>query len=189
LHSKKSKIRNNNVWSAAYNPDGGAIDPPKLPDGACVPDLPGDKGCGLFDPDRDYEAIIDPAGALCTNVCAAYEESEINSSSIQVGYTCDATLCTTLGIGQENNTLFPPPRDDQILLLDEACSGIQDTNGMKQIILVEALAECSCCASQVCECDNINQPTNQVVSELNQQQRKVSIDPQCDINVTLCGKE
>jgi hypothetical protein len=184
--SKRSKMRNNNVWSAAYNPAGGAIDPPA---DQCVPDLPGGKGCGLFDPGKNYGAIINPEGALCNSVCAAYRGSTTNSSLIQVGYSSDATLCTTLGIGQEDNPNFPPPRDDQIRLLDEACSGIQDINGMKQIILVEALAECSCCASQVCECDNLDQLTNQVVSELNKQQRKVGIDPQCDINGTLCGKE
>jgi hypothetical protein len=71
---------------------------------------------------------------------------------------------------------------------------------MKQIMLVEALAECSCCASQVCGCDNINdninQATNSEIYYLNQQQRQpvpddpdVGIVPQCDINFTLCGED
>ena len=60
--------------------------------------------------------------------------------------------------------------------------------GMNKIILVEALAECSCCASQVCGCDNINDETNQAVYDLNQQQRDAGIKPQCDINGTLCGE-
>lgn len=183
--SETSKIRSNNVWSAAFNPAGGPI---KLPAGACVPDLPGDKVCGLFDPDKDYGKVVDPAGALCANVCAAYGGSVTSSGPIQVGYSCDATLCTTLGIGQGNNPNFPPPRNDQIRLLGEACSGIQDINGMKQIMLVEALEKCSCCASQVCGCDNINQPTNQAIFDLNQQQRAVGIQPQCDLNGTLCGE-
>ncbi|MFO1423128.1 MAG: hypothetical protein U1F70_05670 [Candidatus Competibacteraceae bacterium] len=174
----------NNVWSAAFNPAGGPIE---IPAGACVPDLPGDKGCGLFDPHKDYGKIIDPAGALCTNVCAAYGASNVNNSDTQVGYACDATLCTTLGIGQESNPNFPPPRSDQVDLLGAACGGIQNINGMKEIMLVEALAKCSCCASQVCGCGNINQPTNQAILGLNQQQRAVGIQPQCDLNGTLCG--
>lgn len=173
-----------NVWSAAYNPAGGPI---TLPDGACVPDLPGDKGCGLFDPQKDYGKIIDPDSALCKNVCSAYEGS-VNSSGIQVGYSCDATLCTTTGIGQENNPNFPPSRNAQLSLMGEACNGIQDTDGMKQIILVESLAECSCCASQVCGCTNISTTTNQTIFSLNQQQRDVGIQPQCDLNNTLCGE-
>jgi len=184
LSSEQSAIRGNNVWSAAFNPAGSPIE---IPAGACVPDLPGDKGCGLFDPSKDYGKIVDPAGALCTNVCTAYGASSVNNNDIQVGYSCDATLCTTLGIGQESNPNFPPPRSDQVQLLGKACSGIQDINGMKAILLVEALAECSCCASQVCGCNNINQSTNQAILGLNQQQRAVSIQPQCDINNTLCG--
>ncbi|MGR9035305.1 MAG: hypothetical protein ACU83O_01775 [Gammaproteobacteria bacterium] len=183
-HPKPKNPRNANVWSAAFNPAGGPV---TLPAGACVPDLPGDTGCGLFDPQKDYGKILDPAGALCTNVCAAYG-GNVTDSGIQVGYSCDATLCTTLGIGQEMNLNFPPPRDDQIQLLDEACNGIQDVTGIKQIILAEALAECSCCASQVCGCGNISQMTNQAVFNLNQQQRNVGIQPQCDINQTLCGE-
>lgn len=74
-HRKPRKMRSSNVWSAAYNPAGGPI---TLPADACVPDLPGDNGCGLYDPDKNYEEIIDPLGALCTNVCAAYGESVTN---------------------------------------------------------------------------------------------------------------
>lgn len=177
--------RGSNVWSAAYNPAGGPI---TLPEGACVPDLPGDKGCGLLDPQKDYSKIVDPSGALCKNVCAAYGGG-VNASGIQVGYSCDATLCTTVGIGQENNSSFPPPRNAQLGLMGQACNGIQDLSGMKQILMVEALAECSCCASQICGCSNINATTNQAVFDLNQQQRAVGIQPQCDINDTLCGQQ
>ena len=61
-------------------------------------------------------------------------------------------------------------------------------SGMDPIILVEALAECSCCASQVCDCNNINSQTNQDIYDFNQEQRNADITPQCDINNTLCGK-
>ncbi len=176
--------RGSNVWSAAYNPAGGPI---TLPEGACVPDLPGDKGCGLLDPAKDYSKIVDPSGALCKNVCAAYGGG-VNASGIQVGYSCDATLCTTIGIGQENNSSFPPSHNAQLGLMGQACNGIQDVGGMKQILMVEALAECSCCASQICGCSNISAATNQAVFDLNQQQRAVGIQPQCDINDTLCGQ-
>jgi hypothetical protein len=182
--NSKSRI-DNNVWSAAFNPDGGAIEPPA---GACIPDLPGAKGCGLFDPNKDYASIVDPDGALCQNVCAAYEGSVVGSSSTQVGYTCDAASCTTLGIGQEGNPDFPPPLGNQIALLGQSCSGIQEIDGLNQILLVETLAECSCCASQVCGCENINSPTNEAILGLNQEQRAVGIEPQCDINGTLCGE-
>ena len=150
-----------------------------------MPDLPGG-GCGLYDPDKIYK--INPNGALCKNVCNAYEKSTSGTGSKQVGYSCDATLCTTLGIGQENNPDFSPSQKAQAGLLKEACNGIQDINGMKEIMLVEALAECSCCASQVCGCDNINQETNQEVYDLNKQQRAVTVEPQCNINKTLCGQ-
>jgi hypothetical protein len=182
LNSKKN-VNKGNVWSAAFNPNGGPIE---LPDGACVPDLPGSTGCGLYDDSKDYSEIIDPNGALCSNVCSFYGNSTVNANDIQVGYSCDATLCTTLGIGQDAD--FDPSPSNQIELLSNACSGIQDMDGMSQIILVEALAECSCCASQVCGCSNINNTTNQAVYDLNQQQRDAGIKPQCDINETLCGE-
>ena len=181
--AQNGKRPGNNVWSAAYNPNGAPINPP---DGACVPDLPGEHGCGLYEPDKIYN--INPKGALCKNVCNAYEKSTSGTGSNQVGYSCDATLCTTLGIGQENNPDFSPSQKAQAGLLKEACSGIQDINGMKEIMLVEALAECSCCASQVCGCDKINQETNQEVYDLNKQQRAVTVEPQCNINKTLCGQ-
>ena len=98
-------------------------------------------------------------------------------------------MCTTLGIGQEHNPLFPPPLSQQVGLLTKACTNIQDAPGLGQIMLVESMAECSCCASQVCGCDNINQKTNQAIYNLNQERRQDHIEPQCDINNTLCGSE
>jgi len=183
LHGKMSHFRGNNVWSAAFNPAGGAIE---IPSDACVPDVPGDKGCGLFDPKKDYSKI-DPDGALCTNICNYYGTSNESNPSIQVGYSCDATLCTTVGIGQDGNDDFPPSRRVQTELLSEACSGIQNINGLTKIGLVEALAECSCCASQVCGCENINQSTNADILLLNGEQTAAGIETQCAINQTLCG--
>ena len=97
-----------------------------------MPDLPGGHGCGLYEPDKIYN--INPKGALCKNVCNAYEKGTSGTGSNQVGYSCDATLCTTLGIGQENNPDFSPSQKAQAGLLKEACSGMQDINGMKQIM-------------------------------------------------------
>ena len=182
LLSSARKNKPDNIWSAAYNPNGGPIE---IPDGACVPDLPGSKGCSLFDDSKDYSEIINPDGKLCSKVCSSYGNSTINSDT-QVGYSCDATLCTTLGIGQGDN--FNPAASDQVKLLSKACDGISKMSGMDPVILVEALAECSCCASQVCACDNINSQTNQEIYNLNQEQRDADIRPQCDINNTLCGK-
>ncbi len=170
------------VWSAAYNPNGGPI---SIPTDACVPDLPGEKGCGLYDENKDYSDIINPNGALCNNVCSFYGDSTVVSDQ-QVGYSCDSTLCTTLGIGQGDD--FDPSVKDQLELMSKACDGIEGMNGMNQVLMVETLAECSCCASQVCECDSINDTTNQNVFDLNQQQRDDGITPQCDINGTLCGE-
>jgi hypothetical protein len=177
------QTRTVNVWSAAFNPAGGAI---QLPDGACVPDLPGSTGCELFDETKDDSNIIDPDGALCSNVCSFYSNYSVNSGQTQVGYSCDATLCTMLGIEQGNN--LSPSASDQINLLNKGCNGIQDMPGMGPILLVETLAECSCCASQVCGCEKINATTDQQIYVLNQQQRDAGIVPQCDINNTLCGE-
>lgn len=184
--NKRGGWRQRNVWSAAYNPFGGIIQPPG---DRCIPDSPGDKGCPLYDPGNEYN--VKPGGALCTNVCAAYKGSRTVLDPKQVGYTCDATLCTTLGIAQDDNPSFPPPAPDQAALLAKACSGIGSVAGMKDILLLEELEECSCCASQVCQCDsfedNINAETETAIAELNAAQSQAGVVPQCDINQTLCG--
>ncbi|MCF6765330.1 hypothetical protein L3V82_06065 [Thiotrichales bacterium 19S3-7] len=172
-------LKNNNVWSAAYNVT-------NSDNQGCIPDMPSEKGCGLYNSESNYEEIINPKGKLCQNVCSAYGNN-LTSDGTQVAYSCDATMCTTVGIGQEHNPLFPPAKTTQINLLSQSCSSIEDISTLQQIMLVEELAKCSCCASQVCQCDNINQKTNQMISNLNQQQRQAGIQPQCDINQTLCG--
>lgn len=181
-NNNKPHDRGNNVWSAAYNPAGGPIILSDLP---CIPDSPGESGCPLFDPGTDYK--FDPNRALCQSVCGYYgssNENNPNDPNIQLGYSCDATLCTTLGIGQGDNG--PDPQTERELL-SEACNGIRDISGLPEITLVEALAECSCCASQVCGCDNINDPTNEAIVNLNAEQISAGITPQCVINQTLCG--
>ncbi len=181
-HTEKRHGRGNNVWSAAYNPAGGPIILSDLP---CIPDSPGDSGCPLYEAGKDYN--IEPDGALCQRVCGYYgssNENNPNDPDIQLGYSCDATLCTTVGIGQDGP---PPDHQTEAQLLGEACSGIQNMNGLTEITLVEALAECSCCASQICGCDNINAQTNAAIVNLNAEQTGAGIMTQCVINNTLCG--
>jgi hypothetical protein len=181
-HAKKN-TGGNNVWSAAYNPAGGPI---IIENADCIPDKPGDGGCPLYDPGTDYN--INPAGELCKSVCEHYEtsnETNPNDPDIQLGYSCDATLCTTVGIGQEGP---PPSPEDKFNLLGQACSGIENMKGLQEITLLEGLANCSCCASQVCGCDNINSQTNEAIANLNAEQIGAGIEPQCDINNTLCGE-
>jgi hypothetical protein len=182
--------RGDNVWSAAYNPAGGPI---IVTEAECIPDSP-QKGCPLFnDPPPPDGYNLDPDGALCQSVCEHYEKSTPSGKNIptnpeiQVAYTCDATLCTTVGIGQEDPYMGPGPTVE-VPLLGEACGGIQNIKGLTEITLVEEFAKCSCCASQVCECNNINDPTNVAIVELNAQQTAAGIEPQCDINNTLCGE-
>ena len=52
--------------------------------------------------------------------------------------------------------------------------------------LLETEVGCSCCASQICECEPSRQ-TNEEIFLLNEMQRQRFITPQCDLNGTLCG--
>jgi hypothetical protein len=191
LRGKKPHNRGDNVWSAAYNPAGGPI---LITNAECIPDSP-QNGCDLFDSTKNYN--INPGEALCQSVCKHYENStpsgknNPNNPEIQVAYSCDATLCTTLGIGQGDGHTGPGPTEE-FKLLSKACNGIQNIQGLTEITLVEELAKCSCCASQICGCANNNVPnalTNQEIYNLNAEQRAFGITPQCDIpnNNTLCG--
>ena len=178
--SKKGKT---NVWSAAYNPGNQPL-PPKT--STCTPDMAGTNGCPLYDPTKQtvYNATINPNSTLCQNVCASYDTTMQPSSSIQVGYSCDATLCTTIGIGQ--GATSSPSVKAQATLAQQGCAGVQNMSNFGQVMLVEALANCSCCASQVCGCTGRNSTTNDTLAVLNQAQRNQGITPQCDINGTLC---
>ena len=179
--SKKGKI---NVWSAAYNPSGEAL-PPKS--SSCIPDMAGTNGCPLYDSAKQpvYNATISSTSSLCQNVCASYDATMQPSTSVQVGYACDATLCTTIGIGQSGTS--SPSVKAQAELAQQGCAGVGTMSNFQEVMLVEALANCSCCASQVCGCTGRNSTTNEKIGALNEAQRKQGIVPQCDINGTLCA--
>ena len=171
------------VWSAAYAPgatptatpvppaDARAGAPAAVPSpGTCLPDAPGGLGCPLYVP---ATTVLPPgSGVDCAKVCAEYH-SCLQPKGAQSGFTCDATLCT-----DECND-----RD----LVSTACSGLAGCD-ISEIVKAETAAQCSCCASQLCECDP-SKKTNQAIFALDQQQRARGIKPQCDINGTLCGSQ
>lgn len=158
------------IYSAAYD----AATPPSNPcdmiDG-CVPDAPADScGCPLETPG----VTTIPAGSdvNCTTVCEEYNTcfgAGATTSDIQVGYTCDATICTSTDAD----------------LLITACNGLQNCN-LSEIFKAEKAAGCSCCASQLCNCTASTATQNKILI-LNQAQRANGETPQCDTNGTLCG--
>jgi hypothetical protein len=134
----------------------------------CLPDAPGGIGCPLFVPGT---TVLPPgSGVDCVKVCDEYNSCR-PKPGLEVGYTCDATLCT----GQCND------RD----LIGQACGGLSKCD-ISEIVKAETAASCSCCASQLCGCAS-NGKTNTAIAGLNQDQRNLGITPQCDINGTLCG--
>jgi hypothetical protein len=155
------------VWSAAYN----AAPPPPNPcdmvgDGSCIPDAPPDQcGCPLY---SSSTALPPGSGVDCDKVCQQYDTCL--KGDVQLGYTCDATLCTS-----STNTL----------VLD-ACLGLQNCD-LSEIFKAESAADCSCCGSQLCNCDASDATENKVF-ELDAAQRAQGETPQCDINGTLCGE-
>jgi len=158
------------VWSAAYNPLLGGT----TPSPGCIPDAPGDTGCPLLSavPGSDPpEPIIPekPDNISCGKVCAEYRQSR--QAGVEVGFTCDATLCTATGKDFD--------------LVNDACSGL-GKGPISEILLLETEVGCSCCASQICGCEPRPQ-TNAEILELNKRQRDRSITPQCNLNGTLCG--
>jgi hypothetical protein len=177
-------LGNDLVWSAAYAPSASPTPTPAIgPDAqqesaraqattapspaACLPDAPGGFGCPLY----TNSTVLPPdSGVDCTKVCDEYKSCK-GSGSVQVGYTCDATLCTDECTDRN--------------LVDEACGGLSKCD-ISEIVKAETAASCSCCASQLCGC-NANQQTSEAIYSLNQVQRDLSIVPQCDINGTLCG--
>jgi hypothetical protein len=160
-----------NVWSAAFNP----LQAESIPTPDCFPDLPGDEGCPLLAPIPNSdppEPVIPavPGNISCGKVCAEYRQSR-QQNGVEVGYTCDATLCTATGKDPD--------------LVATACTGLQDGK-TSEILLLETEVGCSCCASQICSCAP-DSPTNAEIYLLNEAQRNENIVPQCDINGTLCG--
>ncbi len=174
------------VWSAAYAPGATPTATPAAPalsadardavpaavpsPGSCLPDAPGGLGCPLYVPGT---TVLPPdSGVDCAKVCQEYH-SCLQPKGAQAGFTCDATLCT-----DECND-----RD----LVSTACSGLAGCD-ISEIVKAETAAQCSCCASQLCQCDP-SAKTNKAIFALDQQQRDRGITPQCDINGTLCGSE
>ncbi|KRT65146.1 MAG: hypothetical protein XU11_C0034G0009 [Candidatus Dadabacteria bacterium CSP1-2] len=155
------------VWSAAFNPNAGGKTFPTPP--GCIPDAPVDAGgCPLLPEDIP----LPPNNIDCEEVCQEYESCQ-NSKGVELGFTCDATLCTSTCNDRG--------------LVGEACSGLESCD-VSEIIKLEEEVGCSCCASQICGCEP-NGKTEEAVFELNEKQRERGITPQCDINGTLCGKK
>jgi len=107
----------------------------------------------------------------CQEVCDEYKKS--NQGGVEVGFTCDATLCTAT------------TRDAD--LVQEACSGLGKSS-ISEIIKLEIEVGFSCAASQICGCQP-RKKTNEAILSLNERQRARGISPQCDLNGTLCGTE
>jgi hypothetical protein len=143
---------------------------PRTCNDQCIPDAVNRQcGCGLFVPG---ETMLPPeSGIDCNDVCREYSVCLRGPGPYELGYTCDATLCTS--------------RD--VALITEACFGIE-TCELDETLRAERAAGCSCCASQLCGCV-ASATTDQEVHILNQQQRERGETPQCDINGTLCGDE
>ncbi len=159
-------LEDNSVWSAAYAP-GGTFPPPPP---SCFPDAPGPSGCPLLSP-KPPDIPAPPSNVSCKKVCDEYKKSK--QGGVEVGFTCDATLCTA--------TKADPD------LVQEACSGLGDSP-ISEILKLEIEVGFSCAASQICGCEP-EKKTNEAIFSLNERQRVRGISPQCDLNGTLCGTE
>jgi hypothetical protein len=155
------------VWSAAYNPNAVPPDPCDMVPGGCIPDAPPDQcGCPLY----TSTTVLPPgSGVDCGEVCQEYTGCLKSGTQVQLGFTCDATLCTS----SDNGLVF------------DACLGLEQCD-LSEIFKAELAAGCSCCASQLCNCD-ANTATENKIFELDAAQRALNETPQCDINGTLCG--
>jgi hypothetical protein len=154
------------VWSASYN----TIPPPNPCDivaGGCIPDAPQDEcGCPLY----SSSTMLPPGSDVdCDLVCQQYNTCLKSDTEIQLGYTCDSTLCTS----------------STHALVFDACLGLQNCD-LSEIFKAEQAAGCSCCASQLCNCE-ANSATENKIFALDAAQRAAGETPQCDINGTLCG--
>jgi hypothetical protein len=141
---------------------------PRTCNNQCVPDAVDRQcGCPLYDPD---ETMLPPGGDVnCEEVCREYSACLRGPGPYELGYTCDATLCTS----------------SSLALVTEACFGIVSCD-FNETLRAERAAGCSCCASQLCDCTP-SDTTNEEIRILDEQQRERGETPQCDINGTLCG--
>lgn len=191
-HASSPPAQPQYVWSAAHDPKANpnTVSPPAT---GCLPDMAGAKGCALYSPTAHYP--VSRGSPLCKQVCESYKTSirqgtsTSSSKGVQVAYSCDAALCTTLGIGQKTR---PPPNPlKKAGLLKDACGNLAQQSGLEAILALELADGCSCCASQVCGCANagadIDAETQAEITKLNAQQQQLKITPQCQINGTLCG--
>ena len=154
------------LWSAAYTvPPQPPIPPITVPD--CLPDSPGDTGCPLLPPPPSVFPPP-PADVSCQTVCSEYKQS--NQNGIQVGFTCDATLCTA---------------SSDPALVTAACAGL-GKHSVSEILKLEIQVGYSCSASQICSCQP-NKKTNEEMGRLNKAQSDQGIVTQCAYNGTLCG--
>ena len=82
----------------------------------------------------------------------------------------------------------PHSPDLEDLLLAKACAGLTDGKmGIPEIARLDLAVGCSCCASQICGCEE-SADTDSEVWNPNELQREVGIQPQCDYNGSLCGE-
>lgn len=154
------------VWSAAYTvPPQPPVPPITGP--SCLPDAPGATGCPLLPPPPTAFPLA-PEDVSCQTVCSEYKQS--NQNGIQVGFTCDATLCTA---------------SSDPALVSSACAGLAK-HSVSEILKLEIKVGYSCSASQICGCQP-NKKTNEEMRRLNKAQSDQGIVTQCDYNGTLCG--
>jgi hypothetical protein len=164
------------VWSAAHAvtaSDSGSGEQlttfPTLDVSACIPDLTNNPhGCPLL---PAGPLPPQPPDSVCDPVCDEY--TQCVQMGIEVGFTCDAVLCTHSCTSND--------------LVTDGCGGLGGCD-TASIIQLETAMGCSCCASQICRCD-ANAATQAKIAELNQEERDRGITPQCDINGTLCGAQ
>lgn len=157
-----------NVWSAAFAPLQELAPPPPPPQQHCWPDTFGASACPLLMP-KPPTIPQPPANVSCQEVCSEYRSSSV--FGVEVGYTCDATLCTA---------------SSDPLLVHQACAGLANSS-VTEILKLEVEVGRSCAASQICGCTP-TATTNKEIFRLNAQQRDRGIATQCDLNGTLCGK-
>ena len=138
----------------------------------CSPPTPDNEGivCPLY-VDETTTFIPEVDDVDCEAVCGEYALALREEDGVELGYTCDATICTS---------------DQRDLILD-ACLGLEQYS-VEEIFKAEFAAGCSCCASQLCNCERSGL-TKLKIDELNMKQ--MEHDPpertQCEINGTLCG--